>query len=299
MTITHSSFRFELDDILLEIKELSKNLFIEKYVNVPEPASLNLLLLNVFFYQAGVPSDLRKIYGVTTGLIQMGLDLHETVNTEREQNVSRIRNRQLSILAGDYYSSHYYALLSKKNLIDGVKKLAKGIRNVNIAKMMLYTANNGKGFDSIQHVIDLIKVRESNLYIQFLDFVPLEKHRSLWKEILEETILLFYLSNESQLNHIEENHLPYYLIHHYSSIEEQKEFNSLEPTDRSYKMKKLFHKYDIRRKMEDISKSVYYHLQELMESVEDRVVKSELISILHLFSEGSQMNNYNKTPANI
>ncbi len=307
MTKTHSSFRFEMDDMVLEIENLSKHLFIEKYVTVPEPAFLRLQLLNIFLYYVSVPQDLRKSYGVTAGLIQMGLDVHESVTTQKENSVNKVRGRQLSILAGDYYSSIYYFLLSKKNLIEGVKKFSKGIRNINIAKMNLYTENSGQGFDSIQQYIQLLKVRESNLYTQFLDELQSQKEKENWRTIIEDMIFLLYVAEELQANEINQHHYSYYLINHYASKDEKEEIMTFSlSTDKQMKYKKLFHKYKIQRKIEEMMQSIYVRLNQMINDLEDPFIKTELYFILNHYTQTLQNSEYNKedllqkkAPANI
>jgi len=299
MALTHSSFHLEMDDILLEIKELSRNMFIERYVNVPKASILRLKLLNIFLHYAAVPQHVRKIYGVTTGLIQLGLDIHETISVEKETNVNQVRNRQLSILAGDYYSSQYYFLLSKNNMFNEVKKLAKGIRNINIAKMMLYTGNSGQGFDSIQEFSDLVKIRESNLYVQFLDVLQSDKENSLWKVILENMIFLYYLNDDLQTKNMEMDRFSYYLVNYFASVKERKEIQKTDSsTEKHVKLKKLVHKYNIQRKIEDIIQKLYIDLNQLINQLEDSLIKKELLSILHQHNQ-SRQTVYHKTPANI
>ena len=180
MTMTHSSFRVEMDAIYQDIKSYSENMFIEKYVQIPKIAQIRLELLNLSLYHAGVPKSIRKIYCTTSGLIQLGLDLHESISNNQEVLEKGIRRRQLSILAGDYYSSQYYSLLSKNNLTDAVKKLAQGIKNINEAKMKLYTKSNSTFFESVDQLLDLFKLRESNLYVQFIDNLKTDELRDYW-----------------------------------------------------------------------------------------------------------------------
>jgi heptaprenyl diphosphate synthase len=64
-------------------------------------------------------------YGVSTALLRMGLVVHEQVTLEEEKDVEVFQKKQLSILAGDYYSSLFYKTLAQHNEIEGMKVLAK------------------------------------------------------------------------------------------------------------------------------------------------------------------------------
>ncbi|MFT9487955.1 MAG: heptaprenyl diphosphate synthase component 1 [Tepidibacillus sp.] len=254
MTMTHSTFRREIEEIVAEINQLSQNLFIEKYVTLPKISIFRLELLNLFFYFASVPQYKRRSYCVTTGLVQLGLDIHETITNQKEYNDKEVRRRQLSILAGDYYSSQYYSLLSKNNLIDGVKKLAKGIRNINIAKMKLYTQNNGEGFQSMTQLVELIKVKESDLYIQFVDELNSSEHKILWKRIIEDFVLLFSLID-----------FPHLFVNHFAN-------------------KSFFQKHLIPEKIEEMLQGLYRNIEERIQSIENGMVKGELLLLLDQFS---------------
>jgi|GEM_PF-1849198 len=289
MTITHSSFQKELEEITSEIQEKTSNLFIEKHVLKPDISEVKLQLLNIFLSHAAVPRVLRKLYCVAAGLIQLGLDLHESVTNHKEFSEKGIRNRQLTILAGDYFSSKYYYLLSKEKSVEEIRKFATGLRNINIVKMKLYTKNNGEGFQSIEQIIDLLKIRESNLYTQFLDKIDSVQQKETWQNIIEDTILLFAISDELQASQVRNNHLAYFLLNYYGSAEEQSDIKEQAQVEVYLKRRQLFHKYDLRRKMEDLVQGIYNNLLLNIKSVEDRLIQGELYYLLNQFSNRSQL----------
>ncbi|OEF97293.1 hypothetical protein BHF71_03935 [Vulcanibacillus modesticaldus] len=295
MRKTHSSFNLEMEEIISEIANLSKNIYIEKYVEIPEVSVVRIQLLNLFLYHASIPHATRKNYCITSGLVQMGLDLHESITNQKEFNEKWIRNRQLSILAGDYYSSKYYYILSKANLIDGVKKLAYGISNINIAKMKLYNLNNGKGFNSIDQILELVKVRETSLYTQFLDEIQSVKLRSFWQYVIENTILLSYILDELQIQQVSKNHLSYQIVNFYTNRDEKRDILELDNlTEFNVKLHNLYHKYNIRKKIEELIQKLYDGLKIKIEELDDLVIKSELRYILNRYSNSFQLVNFVK-----
>ncbi|MFV9510692.1 heptaprenyl diphosphate synthase component 1 [Tepidibacillus sp. LV47] len=278
MMITHGTFHLEINEILTELKNKVDHIFIKKYVTIPKFPLIRLQLLNLLLFQASFPRSLRKLYCVTTGLVQMGLDVHEEIVNQKEYNEREIRSRQLSILAGDYYSSQYYSLLSKANLVDGIKRIAAGIRDVNIAKMNLYTENDGKGFESIEQMIEIVKVKESTLYLQFLDLLKTEEERLFWKKLIEDMILLSSLIEEQKQHQISRHQISYLLVNYFASTTERREIVDNKP-EWKIKVKKLYHKYNIQRKIEELILNIQEKLAKQINQIENLFLKNELYNI--------------------
>ena len=272
-----------MEEILTELNNRAKNIFIEKYVSLPEISKQRLQILNLSLNYASVPKPLRKVYCVSTGLIQMGLDLHETVTNQKETHEKNIRKRQLSILTGDYYSSQYYSLLSRNNLTEEVRKLADAVSNINIAKMKLYSADNN--FYSIEQAIDLFKIRESNLYVQFLNLFNTDSVKRFWEFIIENMNFLFKLYQEMNIKNFGKHTFSYFLLNHHSNVEERKEINeSIYNSDLNTKIKNLMRKYDLQGKIDDTIQNIYEKLENKINGFEDRLIQKELFFTLNQFN---------------
>lgn len=290
-TTTHRSIEMEMDEILAEIYKIARNLFVENHVTLPEISTTKLKLLNISLYYTSVPGSVRKIYCVTAGLVQMGLDLHEDITNHKEPTDKSMRNRQLSILAGDYYSSNYYSLLAENNLMDDIKILASAIRDINIAKMKLYTDSYETTFSSIKQFTDLIKIKESSLYTQFLDKYYIDKENKLWKSIIEDMIFLNQLSLEQQTKFIKKSDFTFYLINYFVNFDERNESNQpLQPLEASQnKLNYLYHKYDIHHKIDDMITGIYNGLIIKIKEIDNRYIQNELTFMLSLFSSSFQV----------
>lgn len=290
MTITHSSIQMDMDEILAEINKITSNRYIEEYVTLPEISVVRLKLLYISLYDTSVSRDVRKIYCVAAGLIQMGLDLHENVTNYKEPSHRSMRNRQLSILAGDYYSSHYYSLLAENNLTDDIKIFASAIRNINIAKMKLYTDSYDVTYGSLEHFFKLAIEKETSLYTYFLEKFHNEKEKALWQDIIENMIILNQLSHELQTKTINRHDFSFYFINYFANFDERNEINKtvlLNDVSQS-KLGYFYRKYDIESKIADLIAGSYNQLLKTIEKLNNRTLKNELNFMLSRFPNSFQ-----------
>ncbi|MBE3554467.1 MAG: heptaprenyl diphosphate synthase component 1, partial [Thermicanus sp.] len=100
--------------------------------------TFNLYPCSVQGCTQGIRSPEIEVACTATMLVQLGLDIHEEVTNEEEIAPHKIRNRQLQILAGDYFSSRYFLLLSSYGMIGKIRELAISIKGINQQKVLLY-----------------------------------------------------------------------------------------------------------------------------------------------------------------
>ncbi|RKD25699.1 hypothetical protein BEP19_01800 [Ammoniphilus oxalaticus] len=170
-------------DILSEVRKQAECEFVQRYVEVPSIPMLRMKILFLFLQDSGVPMDKIKDYLVPTILIQMGLDCHDEVTLFPQTTERGVRERQLSVLAGDYYSSKYYFLLSEIEDIGLIRHLALAVSEINELKTKLYTTRNMNVALSfyMQHQID------ASLYMGF--YTRFGKS-PIWKEIMESVVMI-------------------------------------------------------------------------------------------------------------
>ncbi|MBT2639107.1 heptaprenyl diphosphate synthase component 1 [Bacillus sp. ISL-45] len=144
-------------ELLLE--KLSHPYLLE-HVESPFIDDDRLLLLTSLMEQQEVNQEKAKNYTVTTMLLQIALDTHEQVNNSQpgEEDESHKR-RQLTVLAGIYFSGLYYKLLADMDDIEMIKLLASGVKEVNEQKILLYQ----KEAEAIDKLMDSVKLIESAL----------------------------------------------------------------------------------------------------------------------------------------
>jgi heptaprenyl diphosphate synthase len=149
--------------------------YLLKYVEAPVIDDDKLLLLISLLDQNGLEYSQVENYTVTTMLLQIALDTHEHVqNSNLDENDDSLKNRQLTVLAGIYFSGLYYKLLADTDDIQVIKQLAAGVKEVNEHKITVYQ----KEADAIDKLMESIKLIESTLLGKIADHF----HEAEWHE---------------------------------------------------------------------------------------------------------------------
>lgn len=173
---------------------------IQKHTELPPFPDARVHLLYIFLNQGGrTPIHHEELYALVTSLVQMGLDTHETIDTvQGSQAEGQMRCRQLKVLAGDYFSSGFYQLLSDQGQIEVIRLLSHAICDVNILKMNLYSMMNSSLLSAEQYL--RLKV-QLNMQL-FLSFTPMLEVsvQELWQQLLQEFSLCDTLVQEINVN---------------------------------------------------------------------------------------------------
>jgi len=172
-----------------------KHTFLNKYISKPIIDQTKLSTLSIIVNHTSLPDKTKQQYIIATTLIQMALDTHDLIpitNKEIEDEVA-ITTKQLTVLAGDYYSGLYYLLLSELEDIPMVSLLATTIKEITEYKMKLYYGEIKK-FDEC---LEAIKKVETLLITRVAEFV----NHSNFIDITEKLIITSKLIEEK-------NHFP-------------------------------------------------------------------------------------------
>ncbi|MDL4840798.1 heptaprenyl diphosphate synthase component 1 [Aquibacillus rhizosphaerae] len=150
-----------IKEIKLELEKQLTHSYLEKYIQKPVIDEDKLLILYSIIKNTSYSNIQKKNYIITTMLVQIALDTHDMVTEKNLLNDSDIakKSRQLTVLAGDYYSGLYYYMLSKLEDIPMIHTLASAIKEINEIKMSIYYQE----FDSVQEFMELLKNLESLL----------------------------------------------------------------------------------------------------------------------------------------
>ncbi|GER66027.1 hypothetical protein BpJC4_04980 [Weizmannia acidilactici] len=150
--------------------------YLNQYIDAPYIDEDRILLLTTSL--AGQPYSENEVkqFVATAMLIQIALDTHEKVTNVNEKQ----RNRQLTVLAGDYFSSLYYKLLAGVRNVKLVGVLAEGIKSVNEYKVMLYRLDDSDAETFVGH----LKKTESGIITKFMQFFNSQPLIRLSEELL-------------------------------------------------------------------------------------------------------------------
>lgn len=128
----------DLGQIFAEIDHTARCSYLDQHLRSSEVPTFFTRILYYMMRSRSVSKEQIRLYAVATTLIQMALNVHETVSTDKEVTGAEMHFRQLSVLAGDYYSGLFYRNLAEAGEVAGIACLSGAICDVNEAKMDLY-----------------------------------------------------------------------------------------------------------------------------------------------------------------
>lgn len=187
-----------------EINELItykiKHTYLNKYISKPIINQTKLATLSIIVNQTSLPDETKKQYIIATTLIQIALDTHDLIpiTNEEIENEVAITTKQLTVLAGDYYSGLYYLLLAELEDISMVSHLATTIKEITEYKMKLYYGEI-KSFDECLEAIKKVETLLITRVAQFVNhsnFIDITEKLIITSKFIEEKN---YFPNQDQL----------------------------------------------------------------------------------------------------
>lgn len=266
---------------------------IEKYADLPEFPHLRTRLLHIFLQKGGIPSVMgNELYALVTSLLQLGLDTHDRVdNDSRGLDDFRKRAMQLKVLAGDYFSSRFYYLLSQAEQIDLVKRLSSAVCEVNRLKMNMYVKMRRLQLSAEDYLHHMVKIK-SQLFLGFSHLME-GLYQKYWPAILKgftrcEIIAgeLEQLSAESSKGTVNygESWAYWYLLAKANTEDKQKLTDGVHLTC----FRTMTDKYGLRQKLLDMLEQQVNELIETIEQFHNGGLAKELVSELRQIGEKFQ-----------
>ncbi len=164
--------------------------FLAQNIEAPPIDEDKLFLLVAFLDYLNLPLEKIEHYAIPTMLLQIALDTHEKVTNDMtgKQNM---KERQLTVLAGTYYSGLYYKILADYQDIEVIRLLAEAIETINDHKIIVYQQE----MNGIEKLMESIENIEATLFKE----ISKHLHAMAWGELFSDFLLIKRLYKEKEL----------------------------------------------------------------------------------------------------
>ena len=156
---------------------------IKRHTDLPPFPESRAKLLYTFLSQKSLYPEHTDTLVLVASLAQMGLDTHDMVPGVNGQTyLKEIRTNQLRVLAGDYFSSCFYYLLSiiRQNKI--IHSLANAVSDANRIKLSLYLRMKEGRIMAEEYLNDLV-ILKMKLFLPFSQCMQ-PSFRETWEKML-------------------------------------------------------------------------------------------------------------------
>lgn len=164
---TISSKLIELEKVIYDKVE---HPYIDKFLEKPFIDSDKLAMFYYLYDEVSITESKKNYYITTIMLVQMALDTHEIIPSPSEKSMDETA-KQLSVLAGDFYSGLYYYLLAEIEDIPMIRTLANAIEKINEYKMVLYEAD----VPSLEQLVTVMQEVEATLFKEVAQLMQVDE----------------------------------------------------------------------------------------------------------------------------
>ncbi|MEW9698995.1 heptaprenyl diphosphate synthase component 1 [Paenibacillus sp. SI8] len=260
-------------------KQYTEYDMIQTHTELPDFPELRTRLLFAFLNGNTKLSASSELYTLATSLVQLALDTHEMVTASNEVKEKKAaRSRQLKVLAGDYFSSRFYHLLSQAGQIDMIKQLSNAICEVNRLKITVYTKMKQLKLTAEDYVHQMVEIK-SQLFLSFSELMA-DVYDQSWPDVLKsytkcEVIFeeIFRIESTDDFR----GSWGFWHILQHGTKEERKQLQA-DDTDNS-KIRTLIHKYNVSSQLYQMLDAHIKQLQAKVHQLDSDKLISELFHI--------------------
>ncbi|MGM0839872.1 MAG: heptaprenyl diphosphate synthase component 1 [Bacillota bacterium] len=179
------------------IEEQLHHSYLKEYIDQPYIDRDRIYFLLLPFVSEGRTLNKEVVQWISTAmLLQIALDTHEKVTISE---LDSLKERQLTVLAGVYFSSLYYKILADTDDVDLIAVLAKAIKEINESKISIYKEEH----QNLDGLMSNMKTRESAIVSKFFRFfeddkwIRIVEQALLYKKLVQERICIEHSQNTS------------------------------------------------------------------------------------------------------
>lgn len=166
----------QADSITNIVKKEMHHHFLFEHIESPEIDDDRILMLLMAMEDSGIPVEKYEHQIAAAMLVQKALDIHDRVS---DQQIP-LTERQLSVLAGDYFSGLYYHLLAAVDDVNLIRTLANAIKLINESKIYVYQLD----VSDIESFIENFKRIECTVIHEFCQHFQSTQRTGLFLEFL-------------------------------------------------------------------------------------------------------------------
>ncbi|MCD9021204.1 heptaprenyl diphosphate synthase component 1 [Cohnella silvisoli] len=262
---------------------------ISLHTELPEfPDGRISLLYAVLSHQPAAASQ-KELLSLVTSLVQMGLDTHDMVDNEpntAKGGMLGMRAQQLKVLAGDYFSSRFYHLLSQAGQIESIRHISEAVCDINRIKMNFYAKMKQMKLNAEEYLHYGVALK-SGLFLSFTGFMS-GLYERLWPELVERfsrcEMLLQELRRVEKLSALEGSWGVWHVLQ--EGTEEDRQALGNRGEDLSL-IKSLLHKYEVADKLGALLRQSTGQLQTLLQRLQSDKLLRELQPLIEPFLQAT------------
>ncbi|WP_175991201.1 heptaprenyl diphosphate synthase component 1 [Bacillus sp. Marseille-Q1617] len=168
------------------IEEQLHHSYLKEYIDQPfiDRNRINYLLLPFMNGQRMITQQEMKWIS-TAMFLHVALETHEKVTISEQDS---LKERQLTVLAGVYFSSLYYKTLADTEDVGLIEALSSAIKKINECKISMYKEE----CTSVEELMEYVRIIETSIFTHFYEFF----HQKDWVSLLSDTFLYNRLLQE-------------------------------------------------------------------------------------------------------
>ncbi|WP_372629074.1 heptaprenyl diphosphate synthase component 1 [Cohnella sp.] len=258
---------------------------ISLHTELPDFPNGRISLLYTVLSHQPLAASQKDLLSVVTSLVQMGLDTHDMVENATGAaavGTQGMRTQQLRVLAGDYFSSRFYHLLSQAGQIETIRRLSEAVCDINRLKMSFY----GKAKQMKMNAEEYLHIGAELKSGLFLSFTAVMNgvHAKLWPDIVNRfsrcELLLQELGKVERTSSLPGSWGVWHILQEGS--EEDRRLLADGKEDAGL-IKTLLHKYDVAEKLGARLRQSTAQLQSLIQRLQSDKLTKELQPLLEPF----------------